>query len=157
MIHYQTNERLTAEEYLDYLTRTDLGEQYPEEDFLERIDTLMKNYSVSATARTEDGLLLGVALGLTDFAYYLQVTDLSVTRDSVRQGIGMKLLTLIHKAAGGKERICMILDSAGPAIPFYEAYGMEKWDSVMSYEAEPWTFFKLTPEKLAALKAAEKK
>ncbi|MCD4753919.1 MAG: GNAT family N-acetyltransferase [Anaerolineaceae bacterium] len=157
MIHYQTNERLTSEEYLDYLTRTDLGEQYPEEDFLERIDTLMKNYSVSATARTEDGLLLGAALGLTDFAYYLQVTDLSVARDSARQGIGMTLLTMIHEAAGGKERICMILDSAGPAIPFYEAYGLEKWASLMGREAEPWTFFKLTPEKLAALKAAEKK
>lgn len=157
MIHYQTNERLTSEEYLDYLTRTDLGEQYPEEDFLERIDTLMKNYSVSAIARTEEGSLVGVALGLTDFAYYMQVTDLSVARNYMRQGIGMKLLTMIHEAAGGKERICMMLDTAGPAVPFYEAYGMEKWDSLMGFEAEPWTFFKLTPEKLAALKAAEKK
>ena len=87
----------------------------------------------------------------------MQVTDLSVARDYSRQGIGMKLLTMIHETAGGKERICMILDTAGPAVPFYEAYGLENWGSLMGREAEPWTFFKLTSEKLAALKAAEKK
>ncbi len=77
----------------------------------------MKHYSVSTTARTEEGLLVGVALGLTDFAYYMQVTDLSVARDFVKQGIGMTLLTMIHEAAGGKDRICIVLDSAGPAVP----------------------------------------
>lgn len=155
MIHYQTNERLTPDEYLDFLTRTDLGEQYPEENFLERIDTLMKHYSVSATARTEDGLLVGVALGLTDFAYYMQVTDLGVDRNYVKQGIGKTLLTKIHETAGGKDRICVILDSAAPAVPFYEKYGLEKWDSLMGYDPKPWTFFTLTPEKLAQLKAEQ--
>ena len=68
-------ERLTPEEYIDFLKRTDLGSQYPKERFAERIEKLVKNVSVSLAARTEDGLLVGVLFGLTDFAYWLYVTD----------------------------------------------------------------------------------
>ena len=46
-------ERITAEEYIDFLKRTDLGSQYPEERFEERIKKLVKNVSVSLVARTE--------------------------------------------------------------------------------------------------------
>lgn len=154
-IQYQTNERLQTSEYLNFLLRTDLGDQYPKEDFLERVDTLLKHTIVSATARTDTGLLVGVALGLTDFAYYLLVTDLGVARDYVKQGIGKQLLTRIHDAAGGKQRICVFLDSAGPAIGFYKNYGMVTGDSLMAYEAEPWSFFKLTPEVLEQMKAED--
>lgn len=33
-------ERLSAEEYIDFLKRTDLGSQYPKERFRERIEKL---------------------------------------------------------------------------------------------------------------------
>lgn len=33
-------ERITAEEYIDFLKRTDLGSQYPKERFEERISKL---------------------------------------------------------------------------------------------------------------------
>ena len=46
-------ERITAEEYIDFLKRTDLGSQYPKERFEERIKKLVKNVSVSLVARTE--------------------------------------------------------------------------------------------------------
>ena len=45
------SERLNAEEYIDFLKRTDLGSQYPKERFQERIRTLLKNASVSLAAR----------------------------------------------------------------------------------------------------------
>ena len=35
------SERLTAEEYIDFLKRTDLGSQYPKERFAERIPRLL--------------------------------------------------------------------------------------------------------------------
>ena len=35
-------ERLTAEDYIDFLKRTDLGSQYPKERFYERIPKLVK-------------------------------------------------------------------------------------------------------------------
>ena len=44
---YQINsERLTAGEYIDFLKRTDLGSQYPQERFEERIEKLLKNASI---------------------------------------------------------------------------------------------------------------
>ena len=60
-------ERITAEEYIDFLKRTDLGSQYPKERFKERISRLVNTVSISLTARNEQGLLVGVLFGLTDY------------------------------------------------------------------------------------------
>ena len=46
-------ERISAEEYIDFLKRTDLGSQYPKERFSERIAKLVKNVSISLVARNE--------------------------------------------------------------------------------------------------------
>ncbi|MBQ2546112.1 MAG: GNAT family N-acetyltransferase, partial [Clostridia bacterium] len=121
-------ERLTAEEYVDFLKRTDLGSQYPRERFEERIPVLLASASVSLAARNEDGLLVGVLLGLTDFAYWLFVTDLGVDRDYERQGIGRRLMKEAHEAAGGERDIAVYLVANENAIPFYEKLGMEKSD-----------------------------
>lgn len=43
-------ERITAEEYIDILKRTDLGSQYPKERFEERIKKSVKNVSVILVA-----------------------------------------------------------------------------------------------------------
>ena len=43
-------ERLTAEEYIDFLKLTDLGSQYPKERFYDRIPKLVKNVSISLIA-----------------------------------------------------------------------------------------------------------
>ena len=60
-------ERLTAAEYISFLKRTDLGSQYPKERFEERIEKLVKNAAISLAARNEDGLVVGVLFGLTDY------------------------------------------------------------------------------------------
>ena len=95
-------ERVSAEEYIDFLKRTDLGSQYPKERFAERIPKLVRNVSVSLTARNDDGLLVGVLFGLTDFCYWLYVTDLGVDRDYERLGIATKLMMKAHELAGGE-------------------------------------------------------
>ena len=53
-------ERISAEEYIDFLKRTDLGSQYPEERFEERIRKLVENVSVSLVARDENRKAVGV-------------------------------------------------------------------------------------------------
>ena len=68
-------ERISAEEYIDFLKRTDLGSQYPKERFYERIPKLVKNVSISLVARNEDGLMVGCLFGLTDFCYWLYKND----------------------------------------------------------------------------------
>lgn len=135
------SERLTAEEYIDFLKRTDLGSQYPLERFDERIARLVNTVSVSLTARNDDGLLIGVLFGLTDFAYWLYVTDLGVDRRYERQGIGMKLMQTAHEMAGGEKDIAVYLVANENAVPFYEKLGMKKADDVMKYNHIEWTEF----------------
>ena len=85
-------ERLTAEEYIEFLKHTDLGSQYPKERFRERIGTLVNRASISLVARSNDGRIVGVCFGITDFAYWLFITDLGVVRECAGQGIGTALV-----------------------------------------------------------------
>ena len=137
-------ERVTAEEYIDFLKRTDLGSQYPKERFAERIARLVRTVSVSLTARDEQGLLVGVLFGLTDFAYWLYVTDLGVDRAYTRQGIGRRLLQTAHRLAGGEKDIAVYLIACEDAVPFYEKCGMKRADDVMKYNHIEWTEFTVT-------------
>lgn len=136
-----TEERLTAEEYIEFLTRTDLGSQYPQERFAERIARLVKNASVSLTARNDDDLIVGVLFGLTDFAYWLYVTDLGVDRDYQGNGIGRTLMQKAHEIAGGEKDIAVYLVANDGAIPFYEKLGMKRSGDVMEYNKIEWTPF----------------
>ena len=135
------SERVSAGEYIAFLKRTDLGSQYPKERFEERIARLVETVSISLTARNEDGLLVGVLFGLTDFAYWLYVTDLGVDRDYERRGIGRRLLQEAHEAAGGEKDIAVYLIANENAVPFYEKCGMKKADDVMQYNHIEWTEF----------------
>ncbi len=132
-------ERVTAEEYIDFLKRTDLGSQYPKERFAERIPKLVRNVSVSLTARNADGLLVGALFGLTDFCYWLYVTDLGVDRDYERQGIATRLMKQAHELAGGEKDIAVYLVANENAVPFYEKLGMKRADDVMQYNHIDWT------------------
>ena len=135
------SERVSAEEYIGFLKRTDLGSQYPKERFEERIARLVDSASVSLTARNGDGLLVGVLFGLTDFAYWLYVTDLGVDRDYERRGIGRQLMKEAHELAGGEKDIAVYLIANENAVPFYEKCGMKKADDVMQYNHIEWTEF----------------
>ena len=134
-------ERVTADEYIDFLKRTDLGSQYPKERFESRIEKLVKNVSISLTARNEEGLLVGALFGLTDFAYWLYVTDLGVDRAYEGQGIGRRLMKTAHEKAGGEKDIAVYLIANENAVGFYEKLGMEKSDDVMQYNHIEWTGF----------------
>ena len=136
-----TSERLSPGEYVDFLIRTDLGSQYPLERFAERIPRLLENASICLAARNEDGLLVGVLLGLTDFAYWLYVTDLGVDRRFERQGIGRSLMKTAHELAGGEKDVAVYLIANDRAVPFYERIGMERADDVMRFDKVEWTSF----------------
>ena len=134
-------ERVSPEEYVEFLKHTDLGSQYPRERFEERIPRLLENVSISLTARDGNNRLVGVLLGLTDFSYWLYVTDLGVDRDYERQGIGSRLMKKAHEIAGGEKDIAVYLIANEDAVPFYEKLGMKKADDVMKYNHIEWTEF----------------
>ena len=134
-------ERISPEEYIDFLKRTDLGSQYPKERFVERIVKLVKNVSISLVARNQEGKVVGVLFGLTDFAYWLYVTDLGVDRDYEGKGIGRRLMKIAHDIAGGEKDIAVYLIANENAIPFYEKLRMKKANDVMQYNHIEWTEF----------------
>ena len=134
-------ERISAEEYIDFLKRTNLGSQYPKERFADRIAKLVTTVSISLVARNEQGVVVGVLFGLTDFAYWLYVTDLGVDRNYEGQGIGRQLMKMAHEKAGGEKDIAVYLIANEDAISFYEKLGMKKADDVMQYNKIEWTGF----------------
>ena len=123
MIEYRENDNLSFEEYYDFLKRSDLGGQYPKERFEERIKRLLIRRSIAITARNDEGKLIGIAFGVTDFAYFLFVTDLGVDRAYAKQGIGSELLVRIREAVGGENDITVVTVAHETATGFYEKCG----------------------------------
>ena len=134
-------ERLTAEEYIEFLKHTDLGSQYPKERFRQRIGTLVNRASISLVARNEAGSVVGVCFGITDFAYWLFITDLGVVRECAGQGIGTALVKKLHQVAGGEENIIMYTCFNENAYGFYVMLGMHKPDDVVVLNRIEWTDF----------------
>ncbi len=136
-------ERLSAKEYIEFLKHTDLGSQYPKERFEQRIETLVNRVSISLVARNVMNEIIGVCFGITDFAYWLFITDLGVVREYVGQGIGKALVKELHRLAGGEENVIMYTCVNENAIPFYEKIGMTKPNDVMVYNHIEWTDFEV--------------
>lgn len=136
-------ERISSKDYIEFLKRTELGSQYPKERFEERIARLVTTASLSLVARNEAGTVVGVLFGLTDYAYWLYVTDLGVDRAYQGQGIGRRLMKMAHERAGGEKDIAVYLIANENAVPFYEKLGMKKADDVMQYNKIEWTYFEV--------------
>ena len=140
-------ERLTSESYIDFLRHSDLGSQYPKERFHERIATLLAKASISLTARDDAGRLIGVCLGITDFAYWLFITDLGVVREWTGKGVGKALARELHRIAGaslagsGEANIIMYTCANENATGFYEKLGMVKPGDIYMYNQVEWTDF----------------
>ena len=141
-MHYSINEeRLTAAEYIAFLKHTDLGSQYPKERFEARIATLVQRASISLVARNENGDIIGVCFGITDFAYWLFITDLGVVREWAGRGVGTALVKKLHALAGGEDNIIMYTCYNENALGFYEKLGMTKPDDVVVLNRIQWTDF----------------
>lgn len=141
MVELSETEKLEFEEYVDFLKRCDLGSQYPKQNFENRVRTLLKNIDICITARNQEGLLIGICFGITDFAYFLFLTDLGVDRDYVGQGIGKKLLSLAHRKAGGEDDITITTISHENAIGFYDACGLRSRPELVVKYCKEWEEF----------------
>ncbi|MBD2037470.1 GNAT family N-acetyltransferase [Leptolyngbya sp. FACHB-321] len=143
MIEYRENENLSFEEYYDFLKRSDLGGQYPKERFEERIRRLLARRSVAITARNDEGKLIGIAFGATDFTYFLFVTDLGVDRAYAKQGIGSELLVRLQEAAGGKDDITVVTVAHETVTGFYEKCGYVSENRLFWKRCNLWSEFKV--------------
>lgn len=134
-------EYVGAEEYIDFLKRSDLGKQYPKEDFQQRVTDLVQNIQISLIARNKQSQIVGVCFGLTDFAYWLMVTDLGTDRNYAKQGLGKTMMDVAHELAGGEKKIIVFAYANDSAIPFYQKIGMQKTESMMMKDNVEYTYF----------------
>ena len=102
---------------------------------------MVNKVSLSLVARSRDKEIIGVCFGITDFAYWLFITDLGVIRECTGQGIGTALVKKLHELAGGTKNIIMYTCVNENTVPFYEKIGMTQPNDVMVYNRIEWTDF----------------
>jgi predicted N-acetyltransferase YhbS len=120
-IKYTIEENLNTEEFIKVLEESTLAERRPVND-IERIRKMLSNANLIVTARL-NGKLIGVARSLSDFAYCTYLSDLAVSADFQRNGIGRELIRFTKKSTGEAK---LILLSAPGAVEYYPRIGMKK-------------------------------
>ena len=124
-IAYAIEPDLSADEFIDVLQKTSLGERRPVDD-RPRIDGMLRQADLIVTAR-HNGQLVGISRALTDFQFCTYLSDLAVNESYQRQGIGRRLIQETHQAAG--PRTMLILISAPQAVTYYPHIGLEQHPS----------------------------
>jgi predicted N-acetyltransferase YhbS len=120
-IQFLTNKKITADEFIDVLNRSTLGERRPVDD-LECIKGMLEHADLTLTA-WDGEKLVGVARSVTDFHYACYLSDLAVDLKYQKQGIGKKLIDLTQKQLGPKCKLILI--SAPAANEYYPRIGFE--------------------------------
>lgn len=118
MIVIQLEQHVSLEEFQQILLQSGLSKRRPmgQPQFLER---MISGANLLVTAR-ENGQLVGLLRGLSDFCYRTFVADLAVAQSHQRRGIGKQLLARCRQLAP-EARILLL--SAEDAVPFYQKIG----------------------------------
>lgn len=124
-IKYTSQPMLTAEQFIDVLNRSTLGERRPVDD-LECIEGMLKHADIIMTATHKDKVI-GVARSVTDFNYCCYLSDLAVDKQYQKHGIGKSLIERTQEMLGKKCKI--ILLSAPAATEYYPKIGFTQHHS----------------------------
>jgi N-acetylglutamate synthase-like GNAT family acetyltransferase len=92
----------------------------------ERIAKMYDNSNLIVTAWDKDKLV-GISRSLTDFCYCCYLSDLAVSKDYQRSGIGKKLIELTKNEIG--EQTALLLLSAPTAMDYYPKIGFQRIDN----------------------------
>ena len=125
-IRFSVEPRLSGAEFIDLLVRSTLAERRPVDD-RQTIEAMLRHADVILTARTPEGLLIGVSRAITDFSYCTYLSDLAVDERFQRRGIGKELIRRTHEAAG--LGTTLILLAAPLARDYYSHVGLRPHDS----------------------------
>jgi len=124
-VTYAIEPELKAEEFVDVLNRSTLGERRPVGE-PGRIEGMLRHADIIATARV-DGLLVGISRAVSDFHWSTYLSDLAVDRAYQGRGIGRELIRRTHEAGGPETNL--ILLAAPAARTYYPHVGMDRHDS----------------------------
>jgi len=122
-IVYAQEPGLDADEFIDVLKRSTLGERRPINDF-QRIQRMVMEADIMLCARDGAGLLIGISRAITDFCYCCYLSDLAVDEAWQGKGIGKELIRRTHEIAGPQSMLLLL--SAPKPMTYYPHIGMEK-------------------------------
>ena len=118
-IEYKINEPITADQFVALLKASTLGERRPIED-RECMEGMISNSNLTVSA-WQNGELVGIARSVTDFHYACYLSDLAVSEEHQKSGIGKRLQILTQQQLGPK---CKLILLAAPAAnKYYEHIG----------------------------------
>ncbi|MFE9258757.1 GNAT family N-acetyltransferase [Streptomyces sp. NPDC006879] len=115
---------LDFEEVLAVYRDSGLGERRPIED-TERFRAMLRNANLVVTARVE-GRLVGIARSVSDFSYVTYLSDIAVSAEFQRGGIGRALIEGTRAEAPG---VKIVLLSAPAAVDYYPHIGFTRHQS----------------------------
>lgn len=101
-----------------------LGERRPVADE-ERFTDMVRNANLIVVCRV-DGKLVGIARSVSDFSYVTYLSDIAVSRDHQRSGIGRALIEATRQEA---PRAKIVLLSAPAAAEYYPHIGFTQHNS----------------------------
>lgn len=114
-ISYQSNNKITVQQFIDLLKRSSLDQRRPVDEPA-RIEKMLEYGNILVTAWSGD-LLVGVSRALTDFSFCCYLSDLAVDKNFQHQGIGKALVRLTHEIAGMEAML--ILLAAPASVAYY--------------------------------------
>ena len=131
-IEYKINAPLNADQFIDLLVRSTLGERRPIDDRA-CIEGMVANGNLTVTAWEQDALV-GIARSMTDFHYACYLSDLAVAKSHQKIGIGKQLQRITQSHLG--PRCKLILIAAPAANAYYGQIGFTHNDRCWVLERE---------------------
>ena len=115
---------LDLDEVLEVYRDSGLGERRPIGD-RDRFAAMLRNANLVVCARASERLV-GIARSISDFSYATYLSDLAVSRDYQRAGIGRALIAATKAEAPNAK---LILLSAPAAVDYYPHIGFSQHPS----------------------------
>ncbi|MGB2248455.1 MAG: GNAT family N-acetyltransferase [Alcanivorax sediminis] len=118
-IEYRVNAPVTADQFIELLNASTLGERRPVDDRA-CMAGMISNSNLTVSA-WEGDTLVGISRCVTDFHYACYLSDLAVHKGYQKMGIGKKLQALTQQQLG--PRCKLILIAAPGAADYYSPLG----------------------------------
>ena len=118
-IEYKINEPITADQFIDLLESSTLGERRPIND-RECMEGMISNSNLTVSAWSI-GKLVGIARSMTDFHFACYLSDLALSKEHQKSGIGKQLQIITQQQLGPKCNLILI--AAPTANKYYEHIG----------------------------------
>lgn len=121
MIRYSTTDAISADQFIDVLTRSTLNERRPVANRT-CMEGMVRHADIVVTAWSE-ALLVGVARSVTDYSYCCYMSDLAVDQTHQGGGIGKELIRRTRELVGPD---CKLLLFSAPGVEgYYSHVGFE--------------------------------